>query len=209
MKLILLGAPGSGKGTQAAFICEKLSIPSISTGAILREAIKNGTQTGLKAKEYMDAGKLVPDDIILGIMEDRLAEPDCANGYILDGFPRTIPQAEALEKIASIDCALSIEVSDSEIEQRMTGRRVCKDCGKTFHITGNPPKKEGICDDCGGELIQRDDDNPETVRARLTVYHNETEPLKSFYEGRGKLRRVNGVGSVEDIRDSVFETLGI
>ena len=209
MKLILLGAPGSGKGTQAAYICEKLSIPSISTGAILREAVKNGTPTGLKAKEYMESGKLVPDEVILGIMKDRLAEPDCANGYILDGFPRTIPQAEALETIASIDCALDINVPDSEIEQRMTGRRVCKDCGKTFHVVSNPPKEEGKCDDCGGELIQRADDNPETVKARLTIYHNETEPLEKFYEGRGKLRVVNGVGSVEDIRASVFETLGI
>jgi len=209
MKLILLGAPGSGKGTQAVYISEKLSIPTISTGDILRAAIKSGTEIGLKAKEYIEAGKLVPDEIVLGIVRERISSEDCKNGFILDGFPRTIPQAEALEEMVPIDCALALEVPDSAIVQRMAGRRVCKNCGKTYNIDSKPPKSEGICDDCGGELITRADDNPETVLERLAVYHRESEPLKAFYEGRGKLRSVADQGTVERNKALVLKTLGV
>ena len=178
MKLILLGAPGAGKGTQAEIISKKLNIPSISTGNILREAIKNGTATGLKAKSFMDAGKLVPDDVIIGIVSERVAEPDCANGFILDGVPRTIPQAEALEAAGiHFDCVVSIEIADSVIESRMTGRRVCGSCGASYHVTAHPPKQEGICDLCGKELVLRKDDAPETVQNRLRVFHAETEQI--------------------------------
>lgn len=198
MKLILLGAPGAGKGTQAEILSRELNIPTISTGNILRAAIKNGTPVGLQAKSYIDSGKLVPDDVIMGIIEERLANPDCANGYILDGVPRTIPQAEAMEKKGiAIDCALSIEVSDEVIIERMSGRRTCKDCSQTFHIVNNPPKVEGKCDFCGGELTIRKDDAPETVKARLLTYHEETEPLKAFYAERGKLRTVENQPSIE------------
>jgi len=209
MKLILLGAPGSGKGTQAVFISEKLSIPAISTGDILREAIKNGTEIGLKAKKYIEAGELVPDEIVLGIIRERISREDCKNGFLLDGFPRTIPQAEALEDIAPVDYAISLEVPDSVIEQRMTGRRVCKDCGKTYNVHTMPSIREGVCDNCGGELVTRADDSPETVRARLAVYHRESEPLKGFYEGRGKLRSVANHGSVEHTTALIFEVLGL
>lgn len=208
MKLILLGAPGSGKGTQAEYISEKLNIPSVSTGAILREAVANKTAIGLKAKEYMDAGGLVPDDVILGIIDERLRQPDCENGFIFDGFPRNIPQAEALEKIAEIDCALLFNVPDEAIESRMTGRRACGSCGKTYHIANNPPVAEGKCDSCGGELVQRADDTVETVRARLKVYHNETEPLIDFYKGRGKLKVVEGALGLQETREKVAELLG-
>jgi adenylate kinase len=208
MKLILLGAPGSGKGTQAEYISEKLSIPSVSTGAILRESVKNGTATGLKAKEYMDAGKLVPDEIILGIIEEKLKEDECKNGFIFDGFPRNIPQAEALEKITDVDCVLLFDVPDEAIESRMSGRRACKSCGKTFHITNNPSKTEGICDSCGGELVQRDDDASETVRKRLKIYHGETEPLIAFYRDRGKLHRISGAIGLDETREKVSEALG-
>ena len=188
MKLILLGAPGAGKGTQAEIISKKLGIPTISTGNILREAIKNGTPTGLKAKSFMDNGKLVPDDVIIGIVSDRVACEDCANGYILDGVPRTIPQAEALEAAGiHFDAVISIEIEDSVIEARMTGRRVCGKCGASFHITANPPKAEGICDLCGSELVIRKDDAPETVKNRLKVFHAETEALKDFYNKLGIL----------------------
>lgn len=198
MKLILLGAPGAGKGTQAEILSRELNIPTISTGNILRAAIKNGTPVGLQAKSFIDSGKLVPDDVIMGIIEERLANPDCANGYILDGVPRTIPQAEAMEKKGiAIDCALSIEVSDEVIIERMSGRRTCKDCSQTFHIVNNPPKVEGKCDFCGGELTIRKDDAPETVKARLLTYHKETEPLKAFYAERGKLRTVDNQPSIE------------
>ena len=179
MKLVLLGAPGAGKGTQAEILSRKLNIPTISTGNILRAAMKNGTPVGLKAKSYVESGKLVPDDVIIGIVCERLAEPDCANGYILDGMPRTIPQAEALEQHGiDVDTALSIEIADETIIERMSGRRTCKDCSATFHIVSNPPKVEGKCDFCGGELTIRKDDAPETVKARLDVYHAETEPLR-------------------------------
>ena len=209
MKLILLGAPGAGKGTQSEILCRELSIPTISTGNILRAAIKNGTPTGLKAKSYMDAGQLVPDDVIIGIVTERLAEDDCKNGYILDGVPRTIAQAEALEEAGVLfDAVISLEVSDEAIVKRMDGRRVCTHCGTPFHVETKPPKAEGVCDACGGALIERDDDKPETVRARLTVYHEETEPLKHFYEKRGKLRTVPGdLGTIEETTKAIERAL--
>ena len=210
MRLILLGAPGAGKGTQAEIIASALSIPTISTGNILREAIKNGTPTGLKAKDFMDRGMLVPDEVIIGIVRERLSQPDCANGYILDGVPRTIPQAEALENAGiDIDCALSIEIADEVIVERMSGRRTCKDCSQTFHIVSNPPKVEGKCDFCGGELTIRKDDAPETVKARLEVYHRETEPLKAFYAERGKLKTVDNQPTIEATTEVIKATLGI
>lgn len=210
MKLILLGAPGAGKGTQAEILSRELNIPTISTGNILRAAMKNGTPVGLKAKAFVEAGQLVPDDVIIRIVEERLAQDDCINGYILDGVPRTIPQAEALEERGiAIDCALSIEISDDEIVKRMSGRRTCKECSQTFHIISNPPKKEGICDFCGGELTIRKDDAPETVKARLAVYHAETEPLKAFYEARGKLKTVSNMPTIEETTDEIRKCLGI
>lgn len=192
MKIVLLGAPGSGKGTQAARITAEFGIPAISTGDMLRENMRNDTELGRKAKAFMDGGNLVPDDIILEMVGERLKQPDCANGFLFDGFPRTIPQAEALEKVADLDCALLLDVPDKFIEERMTGRRVCPKCGRTYHVTNIPPKVAGICDDCGTELAQRDDDRPETVRARLRVYHDQTEPLVDFYKGRGILKVVDG-----------------
>ncbi len=210
MKLILLGAPGAGKGTQAEILSHVLNVPTISTGNILRAAVKNGTPIGLKAKEYMDSGRLVPDEVIIGVIQERLAEQDCLNGYILDGVPRTIPQAEAMEKLGiQIDTALSIEVEDEVIVGRMSGRRVCKSCGGTFHVVNNPPKVEGVCDLCGGELAVRKDDAPETVRARLATYHEETEPLKAFYESRGKLVTVDNRPTIEETTAAIREALGI
>ena len=210
MKLILLGAPGAGKGTQAEILSKMLNIPTISTGNILRAAMKNGTPVGLKAKEYVESGKLVPDEVIIGIVNERLAEADCANGYILDGMPRTIPQAEALENIGiDIDCALSIEIADEVIIERMSGRRTCKDCSQTFHIVSNPPKAPGKCDFCGGELTIRKDDAPETVKARLETYHKETEPLKAFYAARGKLKSVDNQPTIEATTDVIKAALGI
>ena len=189
MNLILLGAPGAGKGTQAEILCKKLGIPSISTGNILRAAIKDGTPTGLKAKSFMDAGQLVPDEVIIGIVDERLKQDDCAKGCILDGVPRTIAQAEAIEKAGiRIDAVIAIEISEEEILRRMSGRRVCEACGSSYNVEAVPPKVEGICDNCGGKLIQRKDDTPETVRERLKVYHTETEPLVGFYAQRGLLR---------------------
>ncbi len=209
MKLILLGAPGAGKGTQAEIIAAKLNIPTISTGNILREAIKNGTPTGLKAKSFMDQGKLVPDDVIIGIVRERLSQADCANGYILDGMPRTIPQAQALlDQGVEIDRVVSIEIADEVIEGRMTGRRVCGSCGASYHIVANPPKHEGICNACGSELVIRKDDKPETVRQRLEVYHAETEALKGFYEKLGKLRLVEGNQPIEDATRDILAALG-
>ncbi len=199
MKLILLGAPGAGKGTQAEIICEKFNIPTISTGNILREAIKNGTEMGLKAKSYIDNGNLVPDDVVIGIIADRLEMEDCKNGFILDGFPRTIPQAEALDKMGTqIDCALSIEVADEKIMQRLSGRRVCGACGASYHIDYKKPAKEGVCDACGESLVQRNDDKPETIADRLAVYHKQTEPLKDYYKAAGKLKIVEGQEEVAD-----------
>ena len=209
MNLILLGAPGAGKGTQAELLMEKLSIPSISTGNMLREAIANGTELGKQVKNFMDGGMLVPDDLILSIVAERVAQPDCANGFILDGVPRTLPQAEALKaKGVSIDHVVSIEIDDSVIEGRMTGRRVCGKCGASYHVVANPPKTEGVCDLCGGELMIRKDDAPETVRKRLEVYHASTEVLKDFYAGEGKLRLVNGNQSIEGAFEEILKVIG-
>lgn len=208
MKLILLGAPGAGKGTQAAILAGELGIPTISTGNILRAAIKNGTPTGMKAKSYMDAGHLVPDEVIIGIITERLAESDCVKGYILDGVPRTIAQAEALEKAGiKFDHVVSMEVADATIMERMGGRRVCEKCGASYHIVAVPPKTEGVCDVCGGKLVTRKDDAPETVRDRLTVYHKETEPLKDFYRDRGVLRSIEDMGSVEATSKAILDVL--
>jgi len=210
MKLMLLGAPGAGKGTQAEYICKALGIPAISTGNILREAIKNGTALGLEAKKFMDEGKLVPDATIIGVISERLGKDDCANGFLLDGVPRTIAQADALGEMGiELDCALSIEVPDEFIERRMGGRRVCPVCGASFHVEFNAPKAEGICDQCGAKLVQRPDDAPETVRGRLKVYHEQTGPLKEYYAKKGILKSVDGRGDVESTRKLVFEALGI
>ena len=210
MKLILLGAPGAGKGTQAEIICEKLLIPTISTGNIIREAMKNGTEMGLKAKEAVEAGKLVSDDVVIGIIKERLAEDDCKAGFILDGFPRTIPQAEALDKLGvAIDCVLDIDVKDEAIAARLGGRRVCPACGSSYHLEYKRPEKDGICNQCGAALIQRKDDAPETVLERLAIYHEQTEPLKDYYRGTGKLKSVQGQDKVEDTTRLVFEALGI
>ena len=199
MILILLGAPGAGKGTQAEVICNALNIPAISTGNIIREALRLGTEMGLKAKSFMDAGQLVPDDVVIGIIKERLAKDDCANGFILDGFPRTIPQAEALDAMGIIiDKVVDIEVPDEKIAARMSGRRVCKDCGASYHLEYKAPKSEGVCDACGGELVQRKDDAPETVLDRLAVYHEQTEPLKDFYSKKGILRIVEGQEEIGD-----------
>lgn len=199
MKLILLGAPGAGKGTQAEVICKALNIPAISTGNIIREALAQGTEMGLKAKSFMDAGQLVPDDVVIGIIKERLAKDDCANGFILDGFPRTIPQAEALDAMGVIiDKVIDIEVPDEKIAARMSGRRVCKDCGSSYHLEYKAPKAEGVCDACDGELIQRKDDAPKTVLDRLAVYHKQTEPLKDYYSKKGILRIVEGQEEIAD-----------
>ncbi len=208
MKLILLGAPGAGKGTQAEIISEKYNIPTISTGNIIRAALKNGTEMGLKAKSYIDAGNLVPDDVVIGIIKERLAEDDCQNGYILDGFPRTIPQAEALDSMGfGIDAALSIEVADEEIVKRMSGRRVCEKCGASYHTEYKKPDKEGVCNLCEGALVIRKDDEPETVLNRLGVYHEQTEPLKDYYKASGKLLMVEGQDKVEDTTRLVLAAL--
>ncbi len=210
MKLILLGAPGAGKGTQAEIFSKRLNIPTITTGNILRAAMKNGTPVGLQAKEYVESGKLVPDAVVIGIVQERLAEPDCADGYILDGMPRTIPQAEALESCGiEIDCALSIEVSDDVIIERMSGRRTCPDCGASFHVRSNPPKQDGVCDLCGAALTIRADDAPETVRARLATYHQETEPLKAFYAARGKLKTVDNQPTIEATTAEIAKALAL
>lgn len=210
MRLILLGAPGAGKGTQAEILSRMLGIPTISTGNILRTAMKEGTPVGLKAKEYVDSGRLVPDDVIVGIVRERLAKEDCQKGFILDGMPRTIPQAQALEEAGvEIDAALSIEISDEAIVKRMAGRRMCKDCGATYHVVNIPPKLEGKCDVCGGELVIRKDDAPETVKERLAVYHRETAPLIGFYEKRGKLRSVKDQPTVELTTAEIKKVLGL
>lgn len=208
MKLILLGAPGAGKGTQAEKIVEKYNIPAISTGNIIRAALKEGTEMGLKAKSYMEAGQLVPDEVVIGIIKDRLKEKDCENGFILDGFPRTIPQAQALEDMGiEIDKVLDIEVSDEAITKRMSGRRVCSKCANSYHLEYKKPQVEGVCDACGGELVQRKDDAPETVQARLAEYHEMTEPLKDFYKGLDKLVIVEGQEEVADTTALVFAAL--
>ncbi len=208
MKLILLGAPGAGKGTQAEIISEKYNIPTISTGNIIRAALKNGTEMGLKAKAYTEQGKLVPDDVVIGIIRERLAQDDCANGFILDGFPRTIPQAEALDKMGvSIDAALSIEVADEEIVKRMSGRRVCEKCSASYHTEFKKPEKEGVCNACGGDLVIRKDDEPTTVLERLKVYHEQTEPLKDYYKAQEKLISVEGQDDVKDTTALVLKAL--
>ena len=209
MNLILLGAPGAGKGTQAELLIEKLSIPAISTGNMLREAVKSGSELGLKVKKLMEEGSLVPDDVVLDIVAERVSRPDCEKGFILDGVPRTLAQAEALEtRGIRIDHVISIEIADEVIEGRMTGRRVCSNCGASYHIAANPPKTEGICDLCQKELIIRKDDAPETVRHRLEVYHELTEVLKDFYGKRGKLRLVNGNQSIADAQKDILAAIG-
>ncbi|WP_195276646.1 adenylate kinase [Anaerotruncus rubiinfantis] len=208
MKLILLGAPGAGKGTQAEIICDKFGIPAISTGNIIREALKNGTEMGLQAKSYMDAGSLVPDEVVIGIIKERLAKDDCQNGFILDGFPRTVPQAEALDEMKiEIDKVIDIEVSDEDITARLSGRRVCEKCGASYHVEHKPPKTEGVCDRDGGRLIIRKDDEPATIRDRLNVYHQQTEPLKDYYAKAGKLAVVKGAGTVEETTARTLKAL--
>ncbi len=208
MKLILLGAPGAGKGTQAEFICGKLSIPTISTGNIIRAALKAGTEMGLKAKEFIDNGQLVPDDVVIGIIKERLSEDDCKNGFILDGFPRTIPQAEALDEMGiEIDKVIDIEVPDEKIVARMSGRRVCPKCGNSYHLIYKQPAKENTCDACGEELVLRKDDHPDTVKERLDVYHSQTEPLKDFYGKKNKLFIVEGQEEVADTSALVLKAL--
>lgn len=209
MNLILLGAPGAGKGTLASYLIEKMGVPSVSTGNILREAIANKTELGQKAKAFMDAGQLVPDQLVIDLLRDRIAQDDCENGFILDGFPRTIPQAEALDQIASIDCALSLEVDDAVIEGRMTGRRVCLKCGATYHIKANPPKQEGVCDVCGDTLHIRKDDKPDVVKHRLATYHEQTEPLKDYYGAQGKLKSIDGAQGIEQTKILACQALGL
>ena len=210
MKLILLGPPGAGKGTQADILSKKLDIPTISTGNILRAAVKEGTEIGRKAKSFMDAGKLVPDEVIIGIVAERLRKPDCAKGYILDGVPRTLAQAEAIESSGiTFDAVISLDVSNEEIISRMSGRRACTACGATYHVVAAPPKTEGVCDKCGASLVQRDDDKPETVLHRLEVYAKETAPLVKFYEERGILKTVANQPSIEATTAEVLKALGM
>lgn len=215
MRIVLLGGPGSGKGTQAKMLTEKYNIPQVSTGDIFRAALKEGTPMGLKAKEYMDKGELVPDDVVVGVVEERLTQPDLDKGYMLDGFPRTLPQAEALDKIlekqgVSLDHAILVDVPDEELMKRLTGRRTCRnsECGKMYHVMFNPPKQEGVCDACGSELYQRDDDSEATIRERLNVYHQQTAPLVDYYDKKGLLRRVNGVGPIDEIFGQITKILG-
>ena len=208
MNIIMLGAPGAGKGTQAAVLCEHFGIPTISTGNMIREALKNGTEMGLKAKSYMDDGKLVPDEVVIGIVKERLGEDDCKKGFILDGFPRTIPQAEALDAMGvEIQYVINIDVADETITRRMSGRRVCENCGRPYHTESLKPKVDGVCDDCGGTLVQRKDDHPDTVLARLDVYHKETEPLAEFYKKQGKLVNIEGQNTVEDTTALVLKAI--
>jgi len=208
MNVIFLGAPGAGKGTQAEVVSQKLSIPTVSTGNIIREALSTGTEMGKKAKEFIESGKLVPDDVVIGIIKERLSKDDCANGFILDGFPRTIPQAEALDEMrVEIDKVVEINVPDEKIAERMAGRRVCLACGSSYHLAYKRPKQEGICDNCGGNLIQRKDDHADTVSSRLQVYHEQTEPLKEYYADQNKLSVVDGQGNVSDITDNILNAL--
>jgi len=214
MRIVLLGAPGAGKGTQAEVLSEKLKIPHISTGDIFRNNIKNGTELGRKAKEYIDRGMLVPDEITIKIVEERLKEADCKNGFILDGFPRTIPQAEALEDVLSrmgisLDLVVNIFVTDEKIIERLSGRRVCQKCGKSYHIKYNPPSVEGECDDCKSKVIQRDDDKEETVVSRIKTYHRQTEPLIDYYRKKGLLLTVEGQEKIEDTTKEVMKALGM
>ena len=213
MKIIMLGAPGAGKGTQAKKIAEKYSIPHISTGDIFRANIKNGTELGKKAKTYMDQGLLVPDELVVDLVVDRVKQDDCSNGYVLDGFPRTIPQAEALDKALAamgeaMDYAINVEVPDENIVRRMSGRRACVDCGATYHIVYKPSKVEGICDVCGDKLVLRDDDKPETVKKRLSVYHDQTQPLIDYYKEAGVLANVDGTQDMEKVFSDIVAVLG-
>lgn len=213
MKLILLGPPGAGKGTQAHKLIQKYQIPQISTGDILRQAVKDGTEMGKEAKAYMDRGDLVPDDVILGIVKDRIQAEDCQNGYIFDGFPRTVPQAEGLDALLQqlnthLDAVISIEVPDDEVVTRLSGRRTCKNCGALYHVVYNPPQQEGICDKCGGELYQRDDDNETTIRQRLAVYHEQTEPLIDYYSSQDLVKKIPGSGTPEEIFVEICHALG-
>ena len=213
MKIIMLGAPGAGKGTQAKKIAEKYQIPHISTGDIFRANIKGGTELGMKAKTFMDQGMLVPDEITIGMLMDRIGQEDCINGYVLDGFPRTIPQAESLTKALAergekVDYAINVDVPDENIINRMSGRRACLGCGATYHITFNPPVKEGICDTCGQELVLRDDDKPETVEKRLNVYHEQTQPLIDYYKAKGILKEVDGTVDMKDVFAAITDILG-
>lgn len=208
MELILLGAPGAGKGTQAEVICDHLHIPSVSTGNLLREAVKNQTEYGMKAKSFMDSGKLVPDEIVLALLKERIAQDDCKGGFILDGFPRTVAQAQTLEEMGVIvDAVIDIEVPDEAITQRMSGRRVCEACGASYHIVSKPTKVDGVCDRCGGKLVVRKDDQPETVKDRLNVYHNQTEPLIEYYKKSGKLKVVDGQGDVSEVSSRTLVAL--
>lgn len=208
MNIIMLGAPGAGKGTQAAVLCEHFNIPTISTGNIIREALRTGTEMGLKAKSFMDAGQLVPDEVVIGIVKDRLQEDDCKAGYILDGFPRTIPQAEALDEMgANIDHVIDIEVKDDVIVNRLSGRRVCEKCGRPYHTESLKPKVDGVCDDCGGALVQRKDDQIDTIKNRLDIYHKETEPLVNYYKAQGKLVVIEGQDTVADTTAAVLKAL--
>lgn len=208
MKIIFLGAPGAGKGTQAGKIAVHCNIPTISTGEIIREAIKTGTEMGKAAVQYTESGRLVPDEVVIGIIKERLAKDDCKNGFILDGFPRTVPQAEALEKLGvDIDYVIDIDVDDSDIVSRLSGRRLCEKCGKGYHIKYTPSKDNKTCDDCGGNLITRKDDQPEVVQDRLKVYHEQTEPLKAFYQSRGKLQTVDGRGEITKITDEIIKLI--
>ncbi len=213
MKIIMLGAPGAGKGTQADMICAKYNIPHISTGDIFRANIKNNTELGQKAKSYMDQGLLVPDELVVDLVVDRVKTDDCKNGYVLDGFPRTIPQAEALENALkasgeNVDYAIDVEVPDENIIKRMSGRRACVTCGATYHVEFAPTKVEGVCDKCGAELIIRDDDKPETVKNRLAVYHEQTQPLIDFYADRNVLKEVDGTKKLEEVFDAIVAILG-
>ena len=210
MKIILLGAPGAGKGTQAEKICEALSVPSISTGDIIRSALKSGSEIGMKAKSYMDSGDLVPDEIVIYIVKERISHPDCKNGFVLDGFPRTIPQAEALDNMGvGIDKVIEFKVSDETIVKRMSGRRVCEKCSTGYNMLYKKPRVEGKCDKCSGTLIQRKDDTPETVKARLIVYHKQTEPLKDYYKAQGKLIVIDGEQEIKDITQKALKALGV
>ena len=209
MNLILLGAPGAGKGTQAEVICDHLNIPAISTGNILREAVKNGTKMGIKAKAFMESGQLVPDAVVIGILKDRIAQNDCQNGFVLDGFPRTIPQAEELDAMGVvIDRVIDIEVADEKIIERLSGRRVCEQCGASYHVLYKAPEAEGTCNRCDGALIQRKDDSPEVILQRLEQYHAQTEPLKDFYQAKGKLYIVEGQEEVADTTRLTLAALG-
>lgn len=210
MKIIFLGAPGAGKGTQAEIVAARLGIPTVSTGAMIREALKAGTDMGLKAKKFIEAGALVPDDVVIGIIKERLAKSDCAKGFILDGFPRTVPQAEALDRMGvELDRVVSIEVPDESIVARMSGRRVCSACGASYHVDFNPARDGVNCDKCGTALTTRSDDAPEVVLSRLEVYHSTTEPLKAFYAAKGNLATVDGVGAVEEISARTLRALGV